>query len=155
MANPITKIQAALNSINDKRSVRALFTAFGLLGTNEQRSPTTKTVANTLTIAELRTDIINATPTATGATVAYTLPTGALCDTALRFDIDESFDWVLINNALAALDTITLTAATGHTIVGGPIVQSLHVTTGGITGYSAQFRTRKVGADSYTTYRVA
>ena len=155
MANPTTAIRQFINSLPDKRMTRALFNIFERLWTKVQPAPTAKTVANTLTIAELLTKIITAVPTATGATAAYTLPTGALCDTALRFDIDESFDWTLINSALAAADTITLTAATGHTIVGGPIVQSLHVTTGGITGYSAGFRTRKTGADTFVTYRIS
>lgn len=120
-----------------------------------QAAPTVKTVANTLTIAELLTRIITATPTATGATAAYTLPTGALIDAGVTMEVDDSFDWTIINSALAAADTITITADTGHTIVGGPIVQSLHVTTGGITGYSATFRTRKSAADTFISYRVA
>lgn len=122
---------------------------------NKQPTPNTQTVAVTLTIANLLTKIISATPTATGATAAYTLPTGALIDAGVTMEVDDSFDWVLINNALAALDTITLTATTGHTIVGGPIVQSLHATTGGVTGYSATFRTRKTAADTFVTYRIA
>jgi hypothetical protein len=120
-----------------------------------QPAPTVKTVAVTLTIAELLTKIIDATPTATGATAAYTLPTGALIDAGLTMEVDDSFDWCLINSALAALDTITVTAATGHTIVGNPIVQSLHATTGGIMGYSSLWRTRKTAADTYVTYRIA
>ncbi len=120
-----------------------------------QGAPTVKTVANTLTIAELLTRIITATPTATGATAAYTLPTGALIDAGVTMEAGDSFDWTLINSALAAADTITVTADTGHTIVGGPIVQSLHASTGGITGYSAQFRTRKTAADTFVTYRIA
>lgn len=120
-----------------------------------QPSPTAKTVANTLTIAELQTKIINATPTATGATAAYTLPTGALIDAGVTMEADDSFDWVLINNALAAADTITLTAATGHTIVGNPIVQSLHASTGATMGYSSMWRTRKTAADTFVTYRIA
>lgn len=119
-----------------------------------QPAPATATTAATLTAAQLLTGILNATPTATGATVAYTLPTGALMDAAVNFAVNDSFDWTCINNALAAADTITITASTGHTIVGGPIVQSLHVTTGGITGYSAVFRTRKTAADTFVTYRV-
>lgn len=121
----------------------------------KQVAPATATTAATLTAAQLLTGILNATPTATGATVAYTLPTGTLMDGSVTFAVNDSFDWVLINNALAALDTITLTAGTGHTIVGGPIVQSLHASTGGITGYSAQFRTRKSAADTFVTYRIA
>jgi hypothetical protein len=121
-----------------------------------QPSPTAKTVANTLTIAELQTKIINATPTATGATAAYTLPTGALVDAGVTMEVDDSFDWVLINNALAAADTITLTAAaSGHTIVGNPIVQSLHASTGATMGYSSMWRTRKTAADTFVTYRIA
>jgi hypothetical protein len=120
-----------------------------------QPAPTAKTVAVTLTIAELLTKIISATPTATGATAAYTLPTGALTEAGVTMAADDSFDWVLINNALAAADTITVTASSGHTIVGGPIVQSLHATTGGITGYSAMFRTRKTATDTFVSYRIA
>lgn len=120
-----------------------------------QPAPTAKTVANTLTIAELLTGIITAVPTATGATAAYTLPTGALIDAGVTMEVNDSFDWTIINSALAAADTITITADTGHTIVGGAIVQSLHATTGGITGYSATYRTRKTAADTFVSYRVA
>lgn len=120
----------------------------------KQAAPATATTVATLTAAQLLTGILNATPTATGATVAYTLPTGALMDGAVDFAVNDSFDWVCINNALAAADTITITASTGHTIVGGPIVQSLHATTGGITGYSAVFRTRKTAADTFVSYRI-
>jgi len=120
-----------------------------------QPAPTVKTVANTLTIAELLTKIINATPTATGSTAAYTLPTGALVDAGLTLEVDDSFDWCLINNALAAADTITVTAATGHTIVGNAVVQSLHASTGATMGYSSLWRTRKTAADTFVTYRIA
>ena len=122
---------------------------------NTQPAPTVKTVANTLTIAELLTKIVNATPTATGATAAYTLPTGALIDAGLTMEVDDSFDWCLINNALAAADTITVTADTGHTIVGNPVVQSLHASTGATMGYSSLWRTRRTAADTYVTYRIA
>ena len=119
-----------------------------------QPTPATATTAATLTAAQLLTGIINATPTATGATVAYTLPTGTLMDKAVDFKVNDSFDWVLINNALAAADTITVTAGADHTIVGGPIVQSLHASTGGITGYSSQWRTRKTAANTFVSYRI-
>lgn len=124
----------------------------------QQLDPATPTVAATLTAAQLKTGILNATPTATGATVAYVLPTGTLLDASFVGDdalqIGDAFDWVVINNALAALDTITITAGTDHTLVGGAIVQSLHATTGGITGYSAAFRTRKTAANTFVTYRI-
>ena len=120
-----------------------------------QPTPTAKTVANTLTIAELLTKIITAVPTATGATAAYTLPTGALIDAGVTMAVNDSFDWCLINSALAAADTITVTADTGHTIVGNPVVQSLHASTGAIMGYSSLWRTRKTAADTFVTYRIA
>jgi hypothetical protein len=119
-----------------------------------QPAPTAKTVAVTLTIAELMTGIITGTHAA-GATQGYTLPTGANCDLTLQFGNDDSFDWSILNLSAAAVDTITVTASAGHTIVGNPIVQSSHVTTGGITGNSAMYRTRKTAADTYVTYRIA
>ena len=119
-----------------------------------QPAPTAKTTAVTLTIAELLTKIITATHTA-GATQAYTLPTGTLCDAGATFAVDSCFDWSLINLSAAAADTITVTAGADHTIVGNPIVQSAHVTTGGIYGNSAIFRTRKTASNVFCTYRVA
>lgn len=119
-----------------------------------QPTPSAKTTAVTLTIAELLTKIITGTHTA-GATAAYTLPTGALTDAALTMEVNDSFDWSLINLSAAAVDTITVTAGTGHTIVGNPIVQSAHSTTGGIYGNSSLWRTRKTAAETFVTYRIA
>jgi len=119
----------------------------------KQPTPTAETTAVTLTIAKLLTGIITATH-AVGATQAYTLPTGALCDAWPAFITDDYFDWVLINLSAAAADTVTVTADTGHTIVGNPIVQSAHATTGGIYGNSATFRTRKTAASTFVTYRI-
>lgn len=122
-----------------------------------QPTPTAKTVAVTLTIAELLTGLITGSHTA-GATQAYTLPTGALMDTALPLmQINDAFEWVLINNSAAAADSITVTAGVGHTIVGSPIVISTHVTTGGsITSQgcnSSTWITQKTAAATYVTYR--
>lgn len=124
-----------------------------------QPTPTAKTTAATLTIAELLTGIITGTHTA-GATQAYTLPDGSLIDAAflaarVSLEADDSFDWTLINLSAAALDTITVTAGTTHTIVGNPIVQSAHVSTGGIYGNSSRWRTRKTAADTFVSYRMA
>jgi hypothetical protein len=112
------------------------------------------TTAATVSIAGLMSGIITGTHTA-GATAAYTLPTGAVLDAGVELDVNESFDWVLINLSAAAADTITLTAADSSTIIGNPIVQSAHATTGGIYGNSAQFRTRKSAAGTFITYRIA
>lgn len=121
----------------------------------KQGTPTAKTTATTLTIADLLTGIITATHSA-GATAAYTLPTGALTDAGVSMEVDDSFEWTLINLSAAALDTVTVTAAaSGHTIVGNPIVQSAHSSTGGIYGNSATFRTRKTATDTFVSYRIA
>lgn len=118
-----------------------------------QATPIAKTTAVTLLAADILNGIVTATHTA-GATAAYTLPTGTLMDAASEFVADDSFDWHIINLSAAAVDTVTLTAGTAHTIVGNPIVQSAHVTTGGITGSAARFRTRKTAANTFVTYRI-
>jgi hypothetical protein len=120
----------------------------------QQGNVTAKTTDATLTIAELLTGILTGTHAA-GATQTYTLPTGTLTDAALRFSANDAFDWVLINLSAAAVDTVTVAAGANHTVVGNMIVQSSHSTTGGIYGNSGQFRTRKTGANTYVTYRIA
>lgn len=121
---------------------------------NAQGAPTAMTTAASITPAGLLSRIITGTHTA-GATVAYTLPTGAVLDAGTDIDVGQAVDWVLINLSLAALDTVTVTASDSHTIVGNPIVQSGHVTTGGITGNSSQWRTRKTAAGVFVSYRIA
>jgi hypothetical protein len=120
----------------------------------KQESPTAKTTAVTLTIAELLTGIITATHTA-GATAAYTLPTGTDSESGASFSIRDSFDWSVINLSAAAADTITITANTTHTFAGNPIVQSANSTTGGIYGNSARFRTIKTSLNTFETYRIS
>lgn len=119
-----------------------------------QGAPTAMTTAATMTSASILSGIITGTHSA-GATAAYTLPTGTLLDAASEFVIGESLDWVLINLSAAAADTITVTAGTDHTIVGNPIVQSAHSTTGGIYGNSSMWRSRKTAANTFVTYRIA
>lgn len=118
-----------------------------------QPTPTAETTATTLTIAELLTKIITATHTV-GATAAYTLPTGALIDAGVTMEVNDSFDWTLINLSAAAADTVTVTATTGHTVVGTMVVASAHATTGALYGNAATFRTRKTAADTFVTYRI-
>jgi hypothetical protein len=116
--------------------------------------PNAQTTAVTLTIANLLTGIITATHAA-GATAAYTLPTGTLCDAGATFAIGSGFDWSLINLSAAAIDTVTVTAGADHTIVGNPIVQSANAASGGIWGSSGLFRTKKTAAATFVTYRIA
>ncbi len=124
-----------------------------LMLVKSQVTPTAETTAVTLTIAKLLTKIITGTH-ATGANINYQLPTGTLSDAGATFATDSAFDWVLINLSAAAADTITITVGADHSIVGNPIVQSAHNTTGGIYGNSAVFRSRRTAADTFITYRV-
>ena len=121
-----------------------------------QAAPTAETAAATITIADILTGIVTLTQ-ATGATVALTLDTGTAMDAGMPTGMgtDQYLDWYLINLSAAALDTGTLTADTGHTIVGVVLVPSLHITTGGLDGTnSAQLRSRRTAANTWVTYRL-
>ena len=98
--------------------------------------------APTLTIANLLTKIVVGTPTAARA---YTVPTGTLTEAGTNLLVGESFDWSIANLA-AATHAITLTAGTGHTLVGAVIVAALS---------SGTFRTRKTDLNTFVTYRIA
>lgn len=119
----------------------------------KQPTPATPTAAATLTIAQLLTGILSSTPDATGATHAYTLPTGTNMDTGGNFGTNDSFDWSITNLAAAAADTITITANTDHTIVGGPIVPSSHATT--VADSSQLWRSVRTGSHVWVSYRIA
>jgi hypothetical protein len=120
----------------------------------EQPAPTAMTGAATITVGALATQLITGTQS-TGATVAYTLPTGTVLDAGVDLAIGQGFDFRILNLSAAAADTITLTANTGITIVGVAIVQSVHVSTGGITGATGTFRLRKTAANTFVCYRIA
>lgn len=117
-----------------------------------QPDPTvTGTGAITLTIAYLLTRIIVAAPSAPRA---YTLDTGANCEAGGTFFDDDSFEWTIINTDTAsASNVITVTASSGHTIVGNPLVASSHSTT--VHNSSATFRTRKTTTNTFVTYRIS
>lgn len=80
----------------------------------------------------------------TAAAVAGTIPTGTVMDAAeLSLLINDSFDWSVINTGGA--NAFTVTAASGHTIVGNAVVA---------LSSSGHFRTRKTATATYVTYRV-
>jgi hypothetical protein len=79
----------------------------------------------------------------TAAAVAGTIPTGTVMDAASSFAVNDSFNWSVINTGG---NTFTVTAASGHTIVGAAAVS------GGTTG---NFRTRKTAAATFVSYRIA
>lgn len=146
--------------VSDQKTIlefEALFLAVNRLLASpvvySQAAPTAMTTAATMTTAALLGGIITGTHAA-GATQAYTLPTGTLLDAAMpSLQVDEAFEWTLLNLSAAALDTITLTAGTDHTIVGNAVVQSAHATTGALYGSSATWITRKTAANTFATYR--
>ena len=116
-----------------------------------QVAPPTMTTAANFTIANLLKGLIVATP---AAAVAYTLPTGTLMDGGVSLPLDGAFDWSITNLGANAVDIITVTAATGHTIVGNALVQSAHSSTGGAMGNTAVFRSRRSAANTWISYRV-
>lgn len=103
-------------------------------------TPATLNATGTLTAAMILNGIVTST---TGAAVAATLDTGAIMDTSSSWAINEAVDWSVINTGG---NTLTVTASTGHTIVGVAAV---------VTVTSARFRTRKTAASTFVTYRLS
>ncbi len=115
-----------------------------------QSAPAVKTTACTLAIAEILGGLIIGEHTA-GATQAYTLPTGTLCEAGQAWVQNGSKNWALSNLSAAEVNTITITANTDHTFVGQPIVKSLF----GASNNCALLRTRRVAENSFVTYRIS
>lgn len=115
-------------------------------GVAYQGAPTTQNTAGTLTGAQVMSGLITCTQ-ATGATIAVLLPNGATMEAASQFNVDEYFDWVLINNSVAGTDTVTITNAASNNNISGPAIVAAST--------SAIFRTRKTAADTFVTYRIA
>lgn len=105
-----------------------------------QATPGTLNATGALTAALMLTGIVTST---TAAAVAGTVPTGATMDLAVDFAVNDSFDWSVINTGP---NTFTVTAASGHTLVGAAAVA---------TATSGRFRTVKTAADTYVTYRLS
>ena len=78
----------------------------------------------------------------TAAAVALTLPTFTEIEAIVDLEVGESVDWSVI---VTGGNTLTVTAATGHTLVGTGAV---------VTVVSGTFRTRKSSATAYITYRL-
>ena len=112
-----------------------------LLASQIQIAPGVLNATGALTAAMMTTGIVTST---TGAAVAGTVPTGTVLDAALlNMKISDSFDWSVINTGG---NTFTVTADTGHTLVGVAAV---------VTVTSGLFRTRKTAAATYITYRLS
>lgn len=105
-----------------------------------QGDPVAVNVTGAISAAAIQGGIVTST---TGAAVAGTVPTGAVMDAAAQMAIGDSVDWSVINTGG---NTFTVTAATGHTIVGVAAV---------VTVTSGWFRTRKTAAETFVTYRLS
>lgn len=106
-----------------------------------QPAPGALNATGTLTAALILGGIVTST---TAAAVTATLDTGAAMDIAIDMDADDVFYWSAINTGGA--NAFTVTASTGHTIVGAGAVAA---------SSSGRFATRKSAADTYITYRLS
>lgn len=97
--------------------------------------------ANTLTIAQLLTEILNYTGT---NTATFTLPTGTLMDGGVTGIVNNvAFDWSIVNTVAFA---ITMAPGTSHTYVGNTTVAA---------NISARFRSVRTGTTTWVTYRLS
>lgn len=115
-----------------------------IMGT--QVAPATATSTATLTVAQLATGYILASPGSSAA--AYTLPTGALMDAAfVNMKVNSSFDITVVNVDGSGSGAITMTAGTGWTVNAGGTNSNVLAAT---TGLSRSYRIRKTAAATYT-----
>lgn len=103
-------------------------------------TPVAVNTTATLTIAQLLSGIITST---TAAAVTGTLPTGTLSDAAGETEINEGFEWAVINTG--GTNAFTVQAGTDHTLVGSGAVAA---------NTSGRFVTRKTATNTFITYRV-
>lgn len=105
----------------------------------QQVAPGALNATGTLTGQLCLTGIVTTT---SAAAVTATLDTGAALDVKSAWNVNDSFDWAVINTGP---NTFTVTASSGHTVVGAGAVA---------TNTSGQFRTRKTAAATFVTYRL-
>jgi len=109
--------------------------------TNYQAVPGTLNATGTLTAALIMGGVVTPPP---AAAVTATLDTGTVMDAAVTMGIGDSFDWTAINTG--GTNAFTVTASTGHTIVGAAAVAN---------STSGRFRTKKTAAATFVTYRLS
>jgi hypothetical protein len=110
-------------------------------------APATATVTATLTVAQFTNGILLGSPSTSAA--AYTLPTAALLDATLtNAKVGSSFDLSVVNVDGSSSGVITMTTATGWTLVGLMTVVAT-------AGTAQVFRARKTGEAAWTLYRYA
>jgi hypothetical protein len=118
---------------------RLRITNEGVIAYN-QPAPTSKSAAATLTIAELKTAIVQYT----GSADTLTLPTGTLMEGGFSgIYTNMTFEWSVINTGSG---TCTIGAGTDHTIVGHATVAA---------GDSGRFASRRTAANTFVSYRLS
>lgn len=106
-----------------------------------QAAPGALNATGTLTAALILGGVVTST---TAAAVTATLDTGAVMDAVTDMAADDGFFWSVINTG--GSNAFTVTASSGHTIVGAGAVAA---------SSSGRFLTRKTAADTFVTYRIA
>lgn len=106
-----------------------------------QGDPVAVNTTGSVSAAAILGGIVTST---TAAAVAGTIPTGTVMDAAAEFGVGDSVDWSVINTG--GTNAFTVTAASGHTIVGAAAVAA---------STSGRFRTRKTAANTFITYRLS
>lgn len=105
-----------------------------------QPDVTSKGAAATLTVAELKTGIIQYT----GAAATLTLPTGTLTEGGFSgIYTNMAFEWSVINTGSGLC---TIGAGASHTIVGGATIAA---------GASGRFVSRRTAANTFVAYRLS
>ena len=106
-----------------------------------QPAPIALNATGTISAAMLMNGLVTST---TAAAVTATLVTGTLFDAASSFAVNDYVDWSAINTG--GTNAFTVTASTGHTIVGTAAVAA---------NTSGRFRTVKTAANTFVTYRLS
>ncbi len=106
-----------------------------------QASPGALNATGALTAALILGGIVTSS---TAAAVTATLDTGTVMDTVIDVSADDGFLWSAINTG--GSNAFTVTAATGHTIVGAGAVA---------LSSSGRFLTRRTAANTWVTYRLS
>ena len=105
-----------------------------------------------VTAANVLTGIVKCTP---GAARSKATDTAANFVSGLSLGADgDSFDFSLINTGATGGHDVTLTAGTGITIVGNPIIAARSDDDNAISVGVGHFRVRRTGATAVTIYRI-
>ena len=108
-------------------------------GLRAQPDPAELNATGALNAAAVLTGLVTST---TGAAVTGSLDSGSTFDASGVYDVNDSVDWSVINTGG---NTFTVAPSPDHTLVGAATVSA---------STSGTFRTRKVSAGVFVTYRI-